>query len=184
MNFWMLPLWTRVTLLRSSGQRVLEGGAHEALGAELRDGLDPDAGVGPDLPPQLVAEERREAIRLGGARLHLEAGVDVLGVLPEDDHVDLLGVTHRRGDPGEPAHRAQAHVEVEDLAQGHVEGADPTPDRCGERPLDADEVLPERLDGLVGQPVAGLLEGLLPRQYLLPGDLPAVLGGGGVEDET
>ena len=170
--------------LAPPGQRVLDGGAHQALGAELRDGLDPDARVGPDLPSHLVAQERREAVRLGGAGLHLETGVHVLGVLPEDHHVDLLGVEHRRRDTGEPAHGAQAHVEVEDLAQGHVEGPDPAAHRRGERPLDADEVLAEGLDGLVGEPVPGLLEGLLPRQDLLPGDLPAVLGGGRVEDEA
>ena len=113
----------------------------------------------------------------------LVAGVDVLGVLPEDDHVDQLGVQHRRGHAGEPAHRAQADVEVEDLAQGHVERADAAADRRGERALDPDQVLAERLDRLVGQPVAGLVEGLLPGQHLLPGDLVAVLGGGGVEDE-
>ena len=31
----------------------------------------------------------------GGAGLDLEAGVDVLGVLAEDHHVDQLGVLHR-----------------------------------------------------------------------------------------
>ncbi len=165
-------------------QRVLQGGAHQALGPELGDGLDPDAGLGPDLPPQLVAQEGGEAIRLGGSRLHLEPGVDVLGVLPEDDHVDLLGVAHRRGHAGEPAHRAQAHVEVEDLPQGHVEGPDAAAHGCGERPLDADEVLAEGLHGLVGEPVAGLLEGLLPRQDLLPGDRAAVLGRRGIEDQA
>jgi hypothetical protein len=165
-------------------QGVFDGGAHEALGPELGDGLDPDARLGPDLPPQLVAQEGGESLRLRGAGLDFEAGVHVFGVLPEDDHVDLLGMQHRRGDPGEPAHGPQADVEVEDLAQGHVERADPPADGRGERALDSDEVLAEGLDGLVGEPVAGLFEGLLPRQDLLPGDLLTVLGRGGVEDEA
>ena len=59
----------------------------------------------------------------------------------------------------------------------------PPPDRRGQRALDPDQVLPERLHRLVGQPVAGLVERLLPGQHLLPGDLVAVLGGGGVEDQ-
>ena len=93
------------------------------------------------------------------------------------------GCTHRRGHAGEPAHRAQADVEVEDLAQRHVERADAATDRRGERALDPDQVRAERLDGLVGQPVAGLVERLLAGQDLLPGDLVAVLGRGRVEHE-
>ena len=178
----MLPLWTRFTLDRR-GPRRTDGGPDQPLGPELRDGLDADARAGADLPAHLVAQEGRQLGRLGRARLGLEPGVDVLGVLPEDHHVHPLGMEHRRGDAGEPTHRAQAHVEVEDLAQGHVEGADPTADRRGEGSLDADQVVAEGLDGLVGQPVTGLVERLLPGQDLLPGDLPAVLGGGGVEDQ-
>ena len=136
-----------------------------------------------DLPAHLVAEEGRQLGRLGGVGLGLEPGVDVLGVLPEDHHVDQFGVDHRGGHSGEPPHRPQAHVEVEDLAERHVERPDATADRCGQRALDADEVGAEGLDGLVGQPVAGLVERLLAGQDLLPGHGLAVLGGGGVEDQ-
>src|SRR5207237_2494648 len=55
------------------------------------------------------------------------------------------------------------------------------PDRRRERALDADEVLAERVDGRLGQPVAGLLDRGLPRQHLLPRDPLAVPGRGGVE---
>ena len=58
-----------------------------------------------------------------GARLELDARVDVFGVLAEDHHVDLLGRLHRRGHALEVAHRAQADVQVEHLAQRHVERA-------------------------------------------------------------
>ena len=76
--------------------------------------------------------------------LPLDAGVDVLGVLAEDHHVDLLGALHRRGHALEVAHRAQADVEVEHLAQRDVERADAAADRRGQRALDADQVLAER----------------------------------------
>ena len=87
------------------------------------------------------------------------------------------------GTPCEPAHRAQAHVQVEDLAQRDVERADAAADRRGERALDPDQVLLERLDGLVGQPVAGLVERLLAGEHLFPLDRLAVLLGRRVEHE-
>ena len=119
----------------------------------------------------------------GVPSLHLVAGVDVLGVLTEDHHVDQLGVHDGRGHAGEPPDRAQAHVEVEDLAQGHVQAADAAADGRGQGALDPDEVVTERLDRLVGQPAARLVERLLPRQDLLPGDGAAVLGGRRIEDQ-
>ena len=124
-----------------------------------------------------------QLLGLGGALLDLEAGVDVLGVLAEDHHVDLLGVLHRRRHALEPAHGPQADVEVEDLAQGDVERADAAADRRGERALDADEVLAEGVDRLVGQPVARLVERLLAGEHLLPRDRLAVLGRRRVEDQ-
>ncbi len=162
---------------------VVDGGADQALGAHLGDRLDPDARAVADRPAHLVTEEGHELEGLGSALLHLVAGVDVLGVLPEDDHVDQLGVQDRRGHAREPAHRPQADVEVEDLAQRHVERADAAADRRGERALDPDQVVPEALDRLVGEPVAGLVERLLAGQDLLPGHLVAVLGRGGIEHQ-
>ena len=37
--------------------------------------------------------------RASAGRLELDAGVDVLGVLAEDHHVDPLGVPHGEGTP-------------------------------------------------------------------------------------
>ena len=121
-------------------ERVLDGGPDEALGAHGRDRLDADARRLADGPAHLLAQVGGELLGLRRARLHLVAGVDVLGVLPEDHHVDQLGVHHRRRHAAEPAHRAQADVEVEDLAQRHVERADAATDRRGQRALDADQV--------------------------------------------
>src|SRR5262249_17645995 len=68
-----------------------------------------------------------------------------------------------------------------DLTQRDVEAADAAPDRRGERAFDADEVVEERLDRLLGQPVARRVEGFLTREHLVPVDRLAVLGGCGVE---
>ena len=153
--------------------------------------LDPNSEIGlmpmpepcADLPSHLVAQEPGQLGRLGRVGLSLQPGVDVLGVLTEDDHVDLLGVEHRRGNSGEPPHRPEADVEVENLPQGDIEGADPTTDGSGQGSFDPDQVGAECLDGLLWQPVPGLVERLLAGQHLLPRHRLAVLGGGGVEHQ-
>ena len=125
-----------------------------------------------ELLGELLGEEVEHLLRLRRAAGVLDAGVDVLGVLAEDDHVGQLGLLHRRGDAGEVLHRPEADVEVEDLPQGDVERADAAADGRGQRALDADQVGAEGVEGLVGQPVAGLVERLFAGEDLFPGDLP------------
>ena len=98
----------------------------------------------------------------------LHPGVDVLGVLAEDDDVHILGPFHGRRYAGEVAHGSQTDVQVEHLAESDVEAADPPADGRGERAFDPDDVLPECLDGLIGQPIAGLVERFCPGQNFLP----------------
>src|SRR5262249_51241538 len=66
-----------------------------------------------------------------------------------------------------------------------VQRADAAADGRGERALDADEVVRERLDGLVREPRAEVVERLLPRVDLHPADLALAAVGlrhGCVED--
>ena len=82
-------------------------------------------------------------------------------------------------------HRAHAGVEVENLAQGHVERADAAADGRGERSLDGDAQIAGGGDGVVGQPGAELAKGLFAGEDLKPADgaLAAVgLFDRGVED--
>ena len=51
------------------------------------------------LDPHLVLQERDDLLRLGRLGGPLDAGVDVLGVLAEDHHVDLLGRLTGDGTP-------------------------------------------------------------------------------------
>ena len=115
----------------------------------------------------------------------LDAGVDVLGVLAEDDHVHQLGTLDRRRRALEVAHRAHARVEVEHLAQRHVQAADAAAHRRRQRALDGDLVVLDRLDGVVRQPLAVLRLGLLAGRHLEPDDLAlaavGALGDRGVE---
>ena len=151
----MLPLCTSVTDSRAVRDRVLDRLANEPLGPLARDRLDPDArGVREaDLPhPHLVLEEGDQLAGAGGLGLPLDPGVDVLGVLAEDDHVRLGRVLERARHAWEMPHRPQADEEVELLPQRHVERADAAADRRRHRPLDRDRVLACGLQGLVGQP--------------------------------
>ncbi len=104
------------------------------------------------------------------AGLEINAGVNVLGVFAEDDHVHLFRVLHGRGHAGEILHGAQADVEIEHLAQRDVERADAAADGRGERAFDADEIFLERLDGVVRQPVVEFLEAVFAGENLEPGD--------------
>src|SRR5690606_35803748 len=161
-------------------ERVLDRRADEPLRSFLRDGLDADSGRLREadlLHAHFLLQELDDTLHFGRARGPLDARVDVLRVLAEDHHVDVPGPLHRARDVGEPADGTQADVQVELLPERDVEGADALAHRRGERAFDADQVLPVRLDGLVGQPAIEALLGLFARVHLVPGDLALALVG-------
>ena len=130
---------------------------------------------------------RNEISRAASSRalFELDARVHILGVLAEDDDVDLLRVLHRAGHALVILHRPHAGVEIENLAQRHVERANAAADRRSERSLDGDAQIARRGHRIVGQPVAELAEGLFAGEDLEPADgaLAAVgLFDRGVED--
>ena len=176
------------------GDGVLDGRTDEALGTRAGDRLDADADRGGLLAAETdllkllgeVGLDELEGLEGDlGTGFEVDAGVDVFGVLAEDDHVDLAGILHRGRHAGEPLYGAEADVEVELLTEGDVEGADAAAGRRGERALDADEVVTEGGQGRFRQPVAGRLEGLLASEDFQPLDLALArvgLGDRGVED--
>ena len=102
--------------LAFTGDRVVDRGALQTLRAVLRDRLDADTRVFTNLPTERIIEQLAQFLGLGSERLDLEAGVDVFDVLAKDHHVDLFGTLHRRRHALEPSHRAQADIQIEDLA--------------------------------------------------------------------
>ena len=124
----------------------------------------------------MLVQQAFKAGVFGRAQLELDPGVQIFGVLAEDDHIDVLRAPHGGRHALEPAHRAQAHVQVELAAQGHVERAHPAAHRGGEGAFDAHLELGEGLQGLVRQPAIEALAGPLPGEDLHPGHLagPAV----------
>src|SRR6266516_732652 len=142
----------------------------EPLAAELGHRLDPDGASRADLGAEPLGEkaDHRVGLRTAGPTLH--ARIHVFDVLAEDHDVELVRLAHRAGHAGEVAHGADAGVEVEQLAQGDIEGADAAAHGGGARALDGDAVLADGLEGCVGQPAAGLFERRLPGQDLEPFD--------------
>jgi hypothetical protein len=120
----------------------------------------------------LFHQELDELFRLVGLRLVLDAGVDILRVLPEDDHVGLVRFLDRGRHAFEVLHRAQADVKIEFLAQRHIQGTDAAADRRGQRTLDGHHVFTQGRQGFLGQPDvwAVHLGGLLPGIHLHPVD--------------
>ncbi len=186
----MLPLWTSVTERRPLARAQTQGGAYQPLGPFLRDRLDPDGGAGrePDLGELGrigLGQPGFEGPGAIAARFELDPGVQVLRVLAEDDHVDVLRALHRRRHALEVAHRPLADVQVERLAQSDVERPDSAADGCRQRALDPHQEFAEGLDRFVRQPGLEAVERLLSGEDLHPGDAPlAVIGfvHGGVED--
>src|SRR3546814_9485839 len=88
--------------------------------------------------------------------------------------------------PLEPAHRAQADVQVEQLAQRDVERADAAADRRGQRALDSDQIIACGLHTAAGQPVAKGVVGLFAGINFQPANFALAtvgLGHGGRSEE-
>src|SRR5437016_1767597 len=135
---------------------IADGGADQPLRPLLRYRLDADGGRVREadlVDLHLALEELDDLLGLGRPLLPLDAGVDVLGVLPEDHHVDLVRPFHRRRHALEVLHRAQADVEVEHLAERDVQRAEAFTDGGGERALERDQILADVVERLLGQQV-------------------------------
>ena len=153
----MFALWTAVTLLAAVRDGVLEGEAGDPLRRGPGDDLDALGGVGADHV--------------------LDPGVEVLGVLADDDEVDVLVA---RVEALDRARRAQVRVEAERLAERDVDAPEARPDRRRDRALERDLVAADRFEDVVRQRRAVLGD------HRLAGldDLPLELDPGRVEDAS
>src|ERR671938_2062111 len=92
-----------------------------------------------------------QLFRLLRPLLVLDPGVEVLGVLADDDEVDVL---EARAHAGIALAGAHLRVEVEALAEGDVHRAEAAADGGRDRPLEGDAGLPDRLEQGLGERVA------------------------------
>eukprot|EP00050_Salpingoeca_kvevrii_P006099 m.287411 g.287411 ORF g.287411 m.287411 type:complete len:424 (+) comp11770_c0_seq1:400-1671(+) len=167
---------------------VLDGSIDETGSALARDGLDADArrlGEADLVSNTLLLEKSNDVLGILAAGSKLDAGVNVLGVLAEDDHVDIAGALDGRGDAVKVLDGAEADVEIELLAKSDVEGAEAAANWGGQGALDADEVLAVGIEGGSREPLAGLAECLFASKNLEPLNLALAvvgLGHGRVKD--
>jgi hypothetical protein len=169
-----------VALVALEAQGVLDRLADVALAAVLAHGLDADAGARWDLALAQLAVgwdhhlievlDQIEAHRI--ARFPLDPHVDVFGVFAIDDHIEVLRALVGAGGALVVAAGAHAAIQIKDLAQGHVEGADAAADRCGQGPLDSHAVLLDGAQGVFRQVLVGAVEvaGLVAGVHLEPLD--------------
>ena len=131
--------------------RVVEGELDDPPRAGDRDRLDRDPRVA---VPELAAvglDPLDQLLGVGRALLVLDPGVEVLGVLPHEDEVDVV---EAGADAGVALARAHLRVEVERLAQADVDRAEAAADRRRDRALERDARLADRVEDVVRQRVA------------------------------
>ncbi len=155
---------------------VLDRATDQALGAIDRHRLDADGrGLGKaDLGhAHFLLQEFDDFFHFRRAGFPFHAGVDVFGVFAKDHHVDLFRCLDRGGHASEVTHRAQAHIQIEHLAQRDVERAHAARGWRGQRALDRDDVVLHRLHGFVGQPLVGAIDlgRFFTSEHFHPGDL-------------
>ena len=113
------------------------------------------------LGAHLVLQEAFNFHRLRRASLVLDAGIHILGVLAKDHHIHQLGVTQRAGHTGEPTDRPDAGVQIEILAQRHVQAAEAAADRGGQRAFDSHQEFTNGVQAFSGEVVAAVQPGCL-----------------------
>src|ERR1700674_3078208 len=106
--------------------------------------------------------------RVGGALLELEPRVDVLGVLADDDEVEVVAQV---ASALVSLDRPHERVQIEGLAQGDIDAAEAAADRCRDRTLERNLVLADRLQNMVGQGCAVLSDGSFARLVDVPLEL-------------
>ena len=113
-----------------------------------------------------------QPLRLGRSFAPLDAGVNVFGILAEDDDVHLFGMAHGRGHAGDKLHRPPAGVEIHQLPQRHVQAANAATHGRRQRALDGNAIFLDGVERALRQPFAKLAKGLFPRKDFVPNNAP------------
>ena len=91
--------------------------------------------------PNSFVEKCEQLGRAFRTSFELFACVDILCVLAEDHHVDILRMFHGGRNPGVPADRAKTDIEIKNLAECNIEASNAATNGGRKRPLDPNEIL-------------------------------------------
>ena len=136
--------------------RVLQRLPHQALGALDGHRLDADTAMlrEPDLAhAHFILQEAQQFHGAFAVRRPLDAGIDVFGVLTKDHHVGKFRMQQWTRHAGKPADRPQTHVEIQLLAQRHIQRPDAAADRRRHRSLDTNDELTDGLQCFFRHPL-------------------------------
>mmetsp|Transcript_7532 Transcript_7532/g.16010 ORF Transcript_7532/g.16010 Transcript_7532/m.16010 type:complete len:294 (-) Transcript_7532:237-1118(-) len=117
----------------SSLKRVLNRSSNQSFCAFLRYWLHPEsAAVGEShfLYQSQLVEHLRKSFRLLGPALEIDSGINVLRVLTEYHHIDLLWSLNRAWDSFKVSHGSETRVEIKLLSERDVQRPDAASDRC------------------------------------------------------
>ncbi len=131
--------------------RITDRRSDQALAAKRADWFDAQASALEETGrAQFFAQETGQLFIFRRAGFKFNAGVNVFGILAEDDHIHFFRVFQRAGHTPIPAHRADAAIQVQHLAQSDIQAAKPAAYRGGQRTLDADQEFAQRVEGFFG----------------------------------
>ena len=116
----------------------------------------------------LVFQELIELFGFGSTCLPLDSCIYILRIFTEHAHVHFFRCFHRRMNALIPTDRTQTNIQIQSLAQSHVQRTDSTADRGRQRPLDADQIFLESLHRFIRQPRTCLVESAFARQHFFP----------------
>ena len=89
---------------------MAQGSANQSLGTRCGDRLDADPGILPNLGAHPLVQELDDLTRLASAAFPLDARIDILGVLPKDNHIQFAGSFIGRARPDTTSRAARRHT--------------------------------------------------------------------------
>ena len=152
-------------------QGIFNGRTHQTLCTFYRNRLDTERrGLGEAhlLHSHLIPQKRVKLLCFRRSLFPFDSGINVFCILTEDVHVDLLRIFQRRNHSLEPAYRTQTDIQVECLAQSHIQRTDSPAYRSRQRSLDTYQVFAESLHRSFRKPFSRLLVSFLSCQDLHP----------------
>ncbi len=149
--------------------RIIDGATDQIACGGNRNRLDSDAGIPFDLEPE-VAQEIDQFECAISSFLKFDSRIHIFGVFAEDHDIQFFGMFDGSGNSVEVANRTDAGIEIEHLAERHVERSDSTSDGRRQRPLDRNDEMLDRIERAFRQPFAELLVRLFTGEDFIPYD--------------